>query len=397
MLIIMDEVFAKIELLAKSRSYLSRQDIMASLHKLAYSMESPEDTRDRYSFLHLQTAVVKVGFDLRLFKHLAESTNALSADEIARKVGAQKELMERILRHLASFNAIEEVGKQQFTANRVTKNLAQRSAEAGICHWFGSASPQFQQVPALLKNTGYLNPVDETHTAFHEAWNTSLNPFAWFENQPVLQNYFNQYMATRARPEDSWLQVYPVLKETAGCPPERPLFVNIGGGVGHQCAQFKEKYPELLGRVVVQDLPYSIAEALPTPGVEAMIHDFFEPQPIRGAKIYYLRSVLHDHPNHKVSRIIQNIKAVMAPDSILLVDEIILPETRVNTVIASIDMCMLATFASMERTETQWRDMFHEEGLDLANTYVYNPFTYEGVLDVRLSPVDSNLDYDRAI
>ncbi|KAI1744998.1 S-adenosyl-L-methionine-dependent methyltransferase [Xylaria scruposa] len=361
--------------------------IMASLHQVAYSMESPEDTQDRYT-------VVKVGFDLRLFKHIVESTDALLADEIARKVGAQKELMERILRHLASFNAIEEVDKQQFTANRVTKNLAQRSAEAGICHLFGSASPQFQQISALLKNTGYSNPVDETHTAFHEARNTSLNPFARFENQPVLLNYFNQYMATRAQPEDPWLQVYPVLKEAAGCLPERPLFVSISGGVGHQCAQFKERYPELSGRVIVQDLSYSIVEALPTPGVEAIVHDFFEPQPIKGAKIYYLRSV-HDHPNHKVSRIIQNIKVVMAPDSILLVDEIILPEARLNTVIASIDLCMLATFASMERTETQWRDIFHEEGIDLMNTYVYNPFTYEGVLDVRLPPVDSNLDYDR--
>ncbi|RYC57529.1 hypothetical protein CHU98_g8683 [Xylaria longipes] len=270
----MEEAFTQIKLLAKETDELGRQDIMASLHKLAYSMESPENTRDRYSFL--------VGFDLELFKYLAESTNALSADEVARKAGAQTELMERILRYLASINAIDEVGKQRYLANRVTKNLVEKSAEAGVCHWFGTASPQFQQLPALLKKTSYLNPVDETHTAFHEAWNTSLNPFAWFENQPVLLNYFNQYMATRARPENSWLQIYPVPEEAAGCPPDRPLYVNIGGGVGHQCAQFKEKYPALPGRVVLQDLPHSIAEALPTPGVENMVYNFFEPQPIRG-------------------------------------------------------------------------------------------------------------------
>ncbi|KAI8945516.1 S-adenosyl-L-methionine-dependent methyltransferase [Xylaria longipes] len=389
----MEEAFTQIKLLAKETDELGRQDIMASLHKLAYSMESPENTRDRYSFLHLQTAVVKVGFDLELFKYLAESTNALSADEVARKAGAQTELMERILRYLASINAIDEVGKQRYLANRVTKNLVEKSAEAGVCHWFGTASPQFQQLPALLKKTSYLNPVDETHTAFHEAWNTSLNPFAWFENQPVLLNYFNQYMATRARPENSWLQIYPVPEEAAGCPPDRPLYVNIGGGVGHQCAQFKEKYPALPGRVVLQDLPHSIAEALPTPGVENMVYNFFEPQPIRGAKIYYLRAVLHDHPSHKVSSIIQNIKAVMALDSRLLVDEMILPEVKVNAVASSVDMCMLTTFASMERTEVQWRDIFHKEGLDVVKAYIYNPLTYEGVLDVRLPSVGSNLEY----
>ncbi|KAK5625641.1 hypothetical protein RRF57_001357 [Xylaria bambusicola] len=79
----------------------------------------------------------------------------------------------------------------------------------------------------------------------------------------------------------------------------------------------------------------------------------------------------------------------MAPDSILLVDEMILPETKVNAVACSVDMSMLAAFASMERTEAQWRDIFLREGLDLVKTYLYNPLTYEGVLDVRLAPIDT--------
>jgi hypothetical protein len=133
-----------------------------------------------------------------------------------------------------------------------------------------------------LRKTDYANPVDETHTAFHEAWNTSVSPFAWFEGQPELLNHFNDYMATRAQPEHSWLQVCPVPEEAAGCPPERPLYVNVGGGVGHQCAEFNERYPDLPGRVILQDLPHSVAEALETPGVENMAHNFFEAQPVRG-------------------------------------------------------------------------------------------------------------------
>ncbi|RWA09501.1 hypothetical protein EKO27_g5596 [Xylaria grammica] len=382
----MEEALSRIERLAEESDELGRQDIMASLHKLAYSLERPENTRDRYGFLQLQTAIIKVDFDLGLFKKLTKSARALSVDEIAQETGAQRELMVRILRHLSAFNAVDEVRKETYIANQVTKNLAQTSTEAGICHWFGTASPQFQNIPVLLQKNGYTNPVDETHTAFHEAWDTSLSPFAWFENQPLLLNYFNQYMATRTRTEQSWLQFYPVLEEVADCPPTRPVYVNIGGGVGHQCAQFKAMYTELPGRVILQDLPHSIAQALPTPGVENMIHDFFEPQPIKGAKIYYLRAVLHDHPSHKVSQIIRHIRDVMAPDSRLLVDEMILPETRVNAVASSVDMSMLAAFASMERTEAQWRGTFHREGLDLVKTYMYNPLTYEGVLDVRLSP-----------
>ncbi|KAI0193081.1 O-methyltransferase [Xylaria flabelliformis] len=202
-----------------------------------------------------------------------------------------------------------------------------------------------------------MNLVDETHTAFHEAWNTSTDPFSWFENEPKPPHHFNQYMATRTRPDQTWLQVYPILEEAGDCLPERPVYVNIGGGVGHQCAQFKETYANLPGRIVLQDLSHSMARALPTPGVENMARNFFESQPIKGAKIYYLRAVLHDHPNHKVSQIVRNIRDVMAADSRLWVDEMILPESKVNTVASSVDMSMLAAFASMERTEAQWRDI----------------------------------------
>lgn len=89
-------------------------------------------------------------------------------------------------------------------------------------------------------------------------------------------------MAARRKGMPTWLSVYPVEQYTEAWKPETPVYVDIGGGIGHQCAEFKAKYPNLPGRVILQDLPYSIENALSTPGVENMVHDFFQPQPIRG-------------------------------------------------------------------------------------------------------------------
>jgi hypothetical protein len=99
-------------------------------------------------------------------------------------------------------------------------------------------------------------------------------------------------MALRRGPEKSWLSVYPVEEEAKQRSdlPDAPLYVNIGGSIGHQCAQFKEKYPDLPGRVVLQDLPHSVDNALQTPGVENMAHNFFDPQPLKGQSI--LQSLL---------------------------------------------------------------------------------------------------------
>ena len=103
-----------------------------------------------------------------------------------------------------------------------------------------------------------------------------------------------------------------------------------------------------------------------------------------GAKFYYMRAVLHNHPAHKVRQLLENTKAAMGPDSVLLVDEMVLPEVGVNFNAASIDMTMLSTFASMERTEAQWRETFQDAGLVLMRSYTYNTLSYESVMDVRL-------------
>jgi hypothetical protein len=254
-----------------------------------------------------------------------------------------------------------------------------------------------------LKKTSYQNPTDELHTAFQDAWETSMHAFAWFAEHPDHLTPFNDYMALRREPQLSWLTVYPVGEEARECNPERPLYVNVGGGVGHQCAQFKERYADLPGRVILQDLPHSISEALKIPGVENMVHNFFEPQPIKGkpvfalarlkestemiligAKFYYMRGVLHNHPPHKVQKLLENTKSAMAPDSVLLIDEMILPERGVNANAAAIDMTMMTAVAAMERTEAQWSETLKAAGLEIVRVYTYNPLYYESVMDVRL-------------
>lgn len=136
-----------------------------------------------------------------------------------------------------------------------------------------------------MHKTGYRNPTNALQTAFQDAWKTPLHTFQWFGEHPKHLTYFNDYMALRRRAEQTWLTVYPVADEAAGWDARdntRAVYVNIGGGVGHQCAQFKARYPHLPGRIVLQDLPHTVAHALPTPGVENMGHDFFEEQPIKG-------------------------------------------------------------------------------------------------------------------
>jgi demethylsterigmatocystin 6-O-methyltransferase len=68
---------------------------------------------------------------------------------------------------------------------------------------------------------------------------------------------------------------------------ETAFFVDVGGGYGHQFVQVREKYPNLHGCLVLQDLPQVVDKLPPIDGVKAMAHDFFEKQIIEGMSCPY--------------------------------------------------------------------------------------------------------------
>ncbi|KAI1360610.1 S-adenosyl-L-methionine-dependent methyltransferase [Xylaria arbuscula] len=381
----MEDALAHLKQLAIATDGVERQRLMSSLHKLAYSLETPDDTLHRYGAMNLQTASIKIGFDLRIFKFLTENESPRTLNEISAMASADAILTGRILRYLVAIGAIEEISHDQFTANHVTRNLAENVTEAGVSHYFETVSPQYQALPGFLKKTSYANPACDTRTVFQEAWDTELHAFSWFSSYPQNLKYFNDFMAFRREADLSWLRVYPVKERAEGWSSDRPLYVNIGGGVGHQCAQFKEHFPDIPGQVVLQDLPHSIAKALPTAGVQNMAHDFFEAQPIKGAKFYYIRGVLHNHPHDKVLKLLENTKAAMTEESVLLIDEMILPTMGAHVDAVSMDLTMMSAFAGMERTETQWSTLLDEAGLKLVKTYLYNPVSHENVMEVCLA------------
>ena len=75
-----------------------------------------------------------------------------------------------------------------------------------------------------------------------------------------------------------------------GSLPEGSTIVDLGGSHGEVASAVTAKYPGL--HFVVQDLPETITSAPELPSdsaIKFMTHDFLEPQPVRGATIYFFR------------------------------------------------------------------------------------------------------------
>lgn len=97
---------------------------------------------------------------------------------------------------------------------------------------------------------------------------------------------FNSYMQSNQVDSVQWHSWFPVqekLLDHFNAEDKAVLLVDVGGGRGHGVEAFKKAFPHQEGRLIVQDLPDTIDEiAGLVPGVEAMKHDFFKPQPVKG-------------------------------------------------------------------------------------------------------------------
>lgn len=101
-----------------------------------------------------------------------------------------------------------------------------------------------------------------------------------------------------------------------------------------------------------------------------------------GAKFYYMRAVLHDWPDEKCRIILQNIIPAMDKKSVILLDEMVLPDTDVHWHATQIDMTMMGSLAAVERTHAQWTSLLDSVGLKITNIYTYTPSIYESVMAV---------------
>ena len=89
---------------------------------------------------------------------------------------------------------------------------------------------------------------------------------------------------TVQRSPATWLSVFPLAQELSDWRPSpvQAVFVDIGGGFGHQCQALKEANLDLKGRVILQELPQILDHVPPLGNIETQVYNFFEPQPIKG-------------------------------------------------------------------------------------------------------------------
>ena len=241
---------------------------------------------------------------------------------------------------------------------------------------FDCAGPSFLNLPTFLADTNYRNPTDPLDGPFQSGHKTQERGFAWMAARPNIARTFANHMAGYRQGRPSWMDpdFYPVaerlVKGFKGGKDD-VLLVDVGGGIGHDLTEFSIKYPHLPGRLILQERPEVIAQIASTESpFEPTVHDFFTPQPIKGARAYYLHSVLHDWTDDHARNILRQLIAAMEKGySKILINENAVPDIGASWKTTALDFFMMALAASAERTEAQWRALLGSVGLKVTGIW----------------------------
>lgn len=307
------------------------------------------------------TQALYVAAKLGIADHLIRGS--VTADELAKRVGANPNALLRLMRHLAALGILTQDESNKFGLTPLGELLRDDNPESMRYNAIFSGEENYKATGDLL------HTVRTGETAFNHLY--GKGHFEFMADRPDASSTFNRAMAQSLRRLENPLESY----DFSG----RHLIVDVGGGRGDLISSIIGANPTLKG--ILFDLPQGVGEApslLKAKGIADRCQikegSFFESVP-GGGDVYVLSRILHDWPDDKVATILGNCRKSIRDDGILLIRDNVLTDGDELGSLA--DLTMMIMTGGQERTESEWKSLLHLAGFTLARIH-----KKEGQLDL---------------
>ncbi|CAI7641062.1 unnamed protein product [Penicillium discolor] len=348
--------------------------------QLARALERPRDAIIKLSFSPIILMAVKTAHDMNVFPVLAQATAPVPLAKLAAAKPADPLLVERIMRVLVANGFVEEPAPSEYLPTALSREMTQHTSIGAVGSMFLEFLPSIQKVPEYLQSTNYRNPDDPMFAPLQYTHNLKIGAFTWLCQNPEALTRFNSFMEGYRGNRPHWADWFPVRERLLDHPDitaEIPLLVDIGAGRGHELIGFRERFLDAPGKLVMEDLSSVVDEArealdLEAASIDTVAHDFFaEVQPVKGARAYYFKNVLHDWSDEKVTVIFNNLKPAMKRGfSKVIMEEYILPDKNARSLPCMTDIAVMVFCCGLERTRQRWSDLLTAVGLRVLKFWV---------------------------
>ncbi|KAI9642505.1 hypothetical protein NHQ30_009310 [Ciborinia camelliae] len=320
---------------------------------------------EEYTYSGCLRALLEAG----VFDKLPLDGTGMSSSQLAIETNMEEELLVRMMRTVVPI-CFEE--KTPLVYNQTANSLIYQLPVFKGCFqmMYDEYAPCSYSLTQYFKENGFKQPNSITNNPYTLAHRTNgLNMWEYLSLYPERLKEFNIGMNSQSAQTVQSFGIFPWLSEYQKLETndDTILLVDIGGGQGQAIKAIKKLINDTKGRLILQEREeFVIQNPDPIPGIEKMTYDFFTPQPVKGALIYYIKRCLHDWPDVDCITILSHIAKAMTSTSRLLIAETVLEGPDIEA--AWMDTVMMY-FGGKERSEDQFRRLIEAAGMRLEKVY----------------------------
>ena len=282
-----------------------------------------------------------------------------SVEELAKSCQADRGSLYRLLRSLASLGVVAETVPGRFVLTPLGDPLrkdAPNSAWAGVVFWSD----------LLAEDWSYLTDCVRTGKSAGRLMESAGIAPRWIRD-PEFGAIFRAVMGTA--PAEDYMPIVTSWNFSG-----RRVVADLGGGGGALIRAVLKSYPNVGGMLV--DRQESVDGAVSSFAAEGLTSrcklisaDLLDSVP-GGADVYLMKHVLHGYADDAAVRILNNCRAAMAPGSVLLIIEFVLPavvshaDPELEGRLMS-DLNMLAVTGGKERSAAEWKTLLDTAGFQM--------------------------------
>lgn len=328
---------------------------------------------------------------MNLLQIVSEAEEPLSATQKSKQCTAELHFTQRLLRALTSFGvlqrSLQENGVPSYTSTSLCDTFASEIGAASMRCWFDFFSPGMMLMPSQLQQNGHKSfrtSEDNVYSRAHGQPGRSTWDILGASPQ---QKDWGTLVAEYTQNHKDWLDFYPVeerLVRGALQGEDEVFMIDVGGCTGSQALALQRRFSNIPGSIVVVDLPAAFPAADSRPSdLEFVPHDFFTPLPskLHGARLYYLRYIGRDWPQHRWTSILQNVRVAMSPGySKLIIHDLILPDEP-SQIVAVQDLVLMGHGGGEERDKVRHREAIETAGLRVCRIWDPKDGVSEGIIE----------------
>ncbi|KAL2671425.1 fusarubin cluster-methyltransferase [[Neocosmospora] mangrovei] len=300
---------------------------------------------------------------------------SLSYADVSAKAGVPISTLRSVARMAMTAGLLCEDRDGRLSHNALSASFVENPhMRVQLLHMFNQTVPIMEKLAQATEKWGSTTAKNET--AYNLVHDTDLTFFEHLKSRPDLNEGFDAFMKSRAV-SHTGSNVEHLLEAFDWKALGEAKVVDVGGSSGSTATMLATTYPKL--KLVVEDLPGPVKNAraripeLPEDvksRIEILDYDFFTPQPVKGADVYLLRTIIHDWPDADAVKILRGIVEAMGPSSRLLIMDMVLPKPgsgsrTFEAALRQKDLTMIQAFNAKERETEEWTDLLAKAGLTI--------------------------------